>query len=237
MNDEQLSRLYQKSRVEEPPMALDSAILSHARKAVEKPEKRAYLHWFAPLASTAVILLTVTLVLTMQDEQGELSIISKEAVVSASEKQPINAFVDQSSIMAEKLQLESAAETVDMEQEVAATAASPTVSPLPARRAKMMPTAEAPAKPMMLHDKVFVEETATGAVRLQAEAVAELYLQSQKKRKATSLPSISGWLKRIRTLIQQGKLNEARKELKAFSKVHPDYKLPKDIRLATKLNR
>jgi hypothetical protein len=37
------------------------------------------------------------------------------------------------------------------------------------------------------------------------------------------------WLIRIRRLKQQGKLDEAKKELAAFKKRHPDYQIPEAL--------
>ena len=75
LHDELLSNLYQQSRIEEPPMALDSAILTEARKAVEKPERKSIwnrMGWMMPLASVAVAMLTVSLFIQTKQEYPEV---------------------------------------------------------------------------------------------------------------------------------------------------------------------
>lgn len=73
IHDESLSHIYRQSRIEEPPMALDSAILSQARKAVEKRKLRWSLAgWLLPLGSVAVVMLAATLFIQMRHEHPEV---------------------------------------------------------------------------------------------------------------------------------------------------------------------
>ncbi|HXH71502.1 MAG TPA: hypothetical protein VNI58_01635, partial [Mariprofundaceae bacterium] len=69
-NDEHddISRLYRQSRIEEPPMRLDSAILREARHSVEPKPGFRLRAWLLPIASTAVVLLAVTVVIQMQQQ-------------------------------------------------------------------------------------------------------------------------------------------------------------------------
>ncbi|MDX8403876.1 MAG: hypothetical protein R8K54_05665, partial [Mariprofundaceae bacterium] len=73
LEDSKLSVLYQQSKIEEPAMRLDSAILSQGRKSVEK---RSYLwckvRWMVPLTSFALAMLTATLFIQMKQEHPEI---------------------------------------------------------------------------------------------------------------------------------------------------------------------
>lgn len=59
--DAQLSAIYRQSRVEQPPMKLDSAILSEGRNAVAKKVKWWRTSWIAPIATASVAVLAVTI--------------------------------------------------------------------------------------------------------------------------------------------------------------------------------
>ncbi len=62
-----------------------------------------------------------------------------------------------------------------------------------------------------------------------ASAPVAMASEPQLGGKAAS-PSLEDWLARIRKLKQQGKLEEARKELAAFRKRYPDYAVPADLK-------
>jgi hypothetical protein len=74
--DPQVSRRYRELGSEEPPRAMDDAILAASRKAVA-PRRR----WYVPLAAAAVAVLAVGVVLHVQREQPDT-----EAVTAPSEK-------------------------------------------------------------------------------------------------------------------------------------------------------
>ena len=74
--DEELSRRYRELAREEPPRALDDAILAAARREVEArpaplvaPSGRR--HWFVPVAAAAVIVLSAVVTLHVQREQPD----------------------------------------------------------------------------------------------------------------------------------------------------------------------
>src|SRR5262245_11830671 len=82
-----LSELYRASAREEPPDALDAAILAASRK-----ESRGWSsltrHWQAPLAAAAVIVITVTLVIAVRNDPAHLEqspdhLIKSEEVASS----------------------------------------------------------------------------------------------------------------------------------------------------------
>lgn len=68
-----LKHLYAQAPGEEPPAALDAAILAQARSAVQASAPRSSAtRWRAPLATAAVLVLSVIVVLNVQREQPEV---------------------------------------------------------------------------------------------------------------------------------------------------------------------
>src|SRR5260221_2943994 len=63
-----VSRKYRQLAAEQPPPALDEAILAAARRSAEPWARR----WAVPLSLAAVVVLSVTVRLRIQQEQGEL---------------------------------------------------------------------------------------------------------------------------------------------------------------------
>jgi len=82
--DLKLTRLYQAASGEEPPAALDTAILSAARRAVHArpqaagsagempvPIVRAKRNWYVPVSIAAVLVLSVSLATLVHEEKGD----------------------------------------------------------------------------------------------------------------------------------------------------------------------
>jgi hypothetical protein len=70
--DDDLKRLYALAPDEEPPPALDHAILARARRAVATGKPQPERRWGPPLAAAAVLVLGVAVTLNMQHEQPEV---------------------------------------------------------------------------------------------------------------------------------------------------------------------
>src|SRR4029079_10390935 len=64
-DDEKVAQRYRELGAEEPPRALDDAILAAARRG-RRPQR-----WYAPLATAAVLVLAVAVALHMQVEQPD----------------------------------------------------------------------------------------------------------------------------------------------------------------------
>ncbi len=82
--DPRLARLYEAASGEEPPAALDAAILAAARREVSArpqvvggggqtsiPPVRAKRNWYVPVSIAAVMVLSVSLVMTLHQEKGD----------------------------------------------------------------------------------------------------------------------------------------------------------------------
>src|SRR6185503_11833855 len=69
-DDEKVAQRYRELGAEEPPRALDEAILAAARReAGAGPVRSSRQRWYAPLATAAVLVLAVAVTLNMQLER------------------------------------------------------------------------------------------------------------------------------------------------------------------------
>jgi len=230
IHDDDLSRLYQKSRIEEPPMGLDSAILTQARKAVEKKKNLwCKVRWMVPLTSFALAMLTATLFIQMKQEHPEILEPSSIAPISPSStlqteetmKDDIQRNLKKREVAADKEQTEK--------RDRAGT-------PAPAMELKSAPAEieMAPAKTLMKQPKKLKRE-ALGASQFRSrEKISEVDSaapsQPELLKEDISLdPEV--WIAKIRQLVEQEKRDEAIKELNAFRATYPDYILPDDLKL------
>ncbi|MBE0627249.1 MAG: hypothetical protein IH606_20815, partial [Burkholderiales bacterium] len=72
--DPELSRLYREASSDEPPAALDAAILAAARKRAARPRSRGlspWWRWMAPASAIATLALGVSLALLIERERPE----------------------------------------------------------------------------------------------------------------------------------------------------------------------
>jgi hypothetical protein len=212
-HDDGISRIYQKSRIEEPPMRLDSAILSQAKEAVEKkPRTWMRIGWIAPLVTTAVALLTVSLVIQMKQEHPE-------AIAPAPAPQIDERLKDdlRQAEPTKTLKRKPAAPAHEMEQPLNEMKAAP------ARGLVEQPKKEGAAgRPeVRMRDNTVetdsIMPTMGSPAAVQAILEAEAHLEPEK------------WIEKIRSLLEQDKTDVALKELEAFKATYPDYKLPADL--------
>jgi len=218
----ELSRLYQKSRVEEPPMHLDSAILSTARNSVDTPKKKRHiwctLRWAIPVTTFALALLTVSLVihqkqeapgLLMQDNKPEMERMP-EAVSPMQKKGKMDSFGRTAPKITGKAsmnappskQLKKKARPAVLEEGFSTPRESKVISSPLSR-----PAASRPAK-------MNRELRGLGAIQTPAMDM-------------TRDPAL--WIKRIMTLKKQGKDTEAKASLKKFRVQYPNYPVPPEL--------
>lgn len=70
--DPKLSHAYREAAREEPPAALDAAILAAARERVARPQRRArasWIRWMAPASAVATLAIGVSIALLVEREQ------------------------------------------------------------------------------------------------------------------------------------------------------------------------
>jgi hypothetical protein len=224
--DPKVSRSYRELGAEEPPRALDEAILAASRRAVDVhpaplvvPTGRR--RWYFPVAAAAIITLAVAVTVQVERQKPD-----EELVVATQEpkKQTFQAPVEQTKpapkpFVAEpppaaappqsaeapteltKSNTEARARSDTARDSVAAVPA-PAPAPEPARREMESPRPQA-----------------------SASSGARVMGQVQSK-----VETPEAWLERIATLRKEGKHEEADKALAEFRKRYPDYRLTDEMR-------
>lgn len=218
--DPKLSQAYRELGREEPPRALDEAILAAAHRAersypapllspgVGRPARE---RWTFPLAAAAVIMLSVGVVMHLQLEQPGI-----EGIEDSEEKPRL---VPAPAPVAEAAKPEApqpAREEVPQiaRSEARGASAGPFAPAPPA-------VASAPArKPMaMQRPEEGMRDRADSAER---QAMSE----ATAKRSPDAGETPEKWLERIAELRRAGKHDEADKALAEFRQRHPDYRIP-----------
>lgn len=201
-HDPHISAIYRTTGDIEPPAALDEAVLTSARHAVRQRRQR----WMLPLSTAAVLMLGITVLLKLNSEWQPGHDLEGGAPASPA------------------LEKKSKDTSVGMLAKKAA----------PEPQALKAPPQAARAKTEIAESLGFAADSApmSGSVILEAD-----------KQKETESPILSGivqteqkvlepkpWIKKIRKLLEAKKLAESRKELQAFRKHYPDYRLPDDLK-------
>jgi len=218
-HDEYLSSLYRQSRIEEPPMALDSAILSEARQAVAKPERRSLVGWLLPLGSVAVVVLAATLLIQMRHEHPEVMSPQWSAPAGQSLEDAVKA--------------KRAAEPTPAREE---KSMAPAAKPAPASPAsgvlqapKAQPLLKEESRSLEMRDALpAAGSNVVPEKGAEADRAAPAALQSAPATNEKILYPES-WIAKIRELLQQGNKDAAIRESEAFKAAYPDQPLPDDI--------
>jgi len=219
LSDRRLSNLYREAVKEEPPMKLDSAVLSEAKKAVEKKSWWRRMGWVAPLATAAVAMLTVSLVIQMKQQHPETmapaSVEEAAPALPALKSAPANKV-----LLKEERRQREAQDTVKRKSVAPASAPAKLAAPSAAGMAE-------PEQEFMRRSTMMEEEKAT-----EADAVAPLAdmpAEVQTAPKSEKMLDPENWIVKIRELLKQGEKDEARKEIEAFKAAYPDFELPDDL--------
>jgi hypothetical protein len=222
MNDERLSRLYREAAREEPAMKLDSAILSQARKAVEKNRPWWRINWIAPLATVGVAMLTVSLVIQMNQQHPQAV-----APASVEEAAPVpQSAPKRAEMVQDKPRQEGSLKALKMKP----AAPEPMMDMAPAENeiqaAPSRAAAGAAKKQEMMGRSQLMERDANKEAAAGVVAPAAVQAATETE----PLPP-EQWIEKIRALLEQGKKDEAAKEIEAFRATLPDYKLPADLKV------
>jgi hypothetical protein len=250
--DPKVTERYRALGAEEPPRALDEAILAAARSEVEArpaplvaPTGRR--RWYVPLAAAAVILLSVAVSFHMQlEEPGTDGVPPGERKAEAQPQAGPPPVARAPQEVAREQPVPKAA--VAMAEKRAAEAQR-----VPRRLARdSAPRAEAERAPAPVELPAKEEEVAAAAARAPAEppgaaAVAvpsapaapamqrdelsrdrtdRVAAQQMRSRVALAPETPEKALERIAELRRAGRHEEADKALAEFRKRHPDYKIP-----------
>ncbi len=249
--DRDLARIYREAEAPEPPQRIDDAILAASRRVAGSRPRRMGRELVrrssAPLALAATVLLTFTLALMVYEDfpEPELTQTPKpQAADTRSDK------------LAESPPAESKlAATAEAKSEQLAEFRSDTGSPRTAEKLLSGERASA-SEPPLVRDIPSApqekrESEPTRASRPMQPAPSAPAPSASSRREMTSTPQGAGvvaapasrlaadeakerspekWLEDIRILKSQGKTPEAERELAAFRKRYPDYRLPEDLR-------
>lgn len=244
MTDEaEISKKYRELGTEEPPRALDEAILAAARR-----EAGAGRRWYAPLATAAVLVLAVAVTLNMQFERpGIESPVAQRTDPPAPEASSVDA--------KEELKLKA---TADLKL-APRPAAAPTPAPPPAREPQPFAASQAPervpgaagaasaaARADDARDSRGPASSVTGEAARQMEgrtsrdaeaaeraprmgaiqALAKRAEPQEKPQAAKTGDTPERELERIAELRGQGRHEEADKALAEFRKRYPEFRIP-----------
>ncbi|MEA3192275.1 MAG: hypothetical protein QOD26_608 [Betaproteobacteria bacterium] len=218
-DDSKLSQRYRELPREEPPRALDDAILAASRRAVEArpaplvvPTGRR--RWYFPVAAAAVIVLAVAVVVHVEREQPDTEILAPSTTVLETPPAP--------AAQEPKVEEPKAEAPKRLRKQ-----ASPGFTPDPrADSAASAPAAPAPAAPPAAQAE---RNEAMGAVAGARESSRDERRSAQMARSSVA-PSPEAELERIARLRAAGRHEEADKALAEFRKRYPDYRLSEETK-------
>jgi hypothetical protein len=204
--DEKVSAGYRALGSEEPPRALDEAILAASRRSPAR--------WRVPLSIAAVLVLAVGVTLRMLPQQPDAESISLAPQVIET---PRPALAPPAPVRELARQDVRARTAPAPKPEIAAVVDA-------MRDAPAQPRAEADAG-ARLESRATAEASAPRAAAAPAAASAA---QGMLAKKSELTPE--AWLARIAELRKQGRAKEADESLAEFRKRYPDYKIPETAR-------
>jgi hypothetical protein len=220
--DPKLSAHYRELGAEEPPRALDDAILAASRKGLKKRS------WYGPvaLAATLVLVVAVSVQVERQKPDEELAVAQAPAPVPA----------------------EKTVAPLPKEERILKSA--PAAKPQPARSSAFTPDPPAPAAPAPSADAMreLAKQSEQAGQRSDVAESRRMESAPQVQRSASapaaaarSAPAQFGavaalrvdpqrWLEQIAELRGEGKHEDADKLLEEFRKTYPDYRISDEMR-------
>jgi hypothetical protein len=249
-----LSQLYADAPPVEPPEHLDAAILAQAHRAVNaRPGVKPKRLWAVPLGMVASLFAIVMIGLQLPYLQKEPVPLQTptEANVTAAMDQVASEQASRERDDRRKLQSmdkakseiarsEPARSTTEAYAQPAAPMAAAPAPAMAAKRIEMRESAEIQNTGALAQEKKAADVGASGindslvqrvpaaaAIATPQPAQAARALKKDEANKEGLLPE--DWLTRIKKLKQDGKQEEAVKELAAFKKRYPDFPVPAAI--------
>jgi hypothetical protein len=225
MTDESnISKRYRDLPREEPPRALDDAILAKSRRAVQArpaplvvPSGRR--RWYFPLAAAAIIVLAVAVTVHVERQQPDAELAEAPAAVPPSAQAPREERSPPAGVARK-------AQVAKREQ----YAADPKPVPPPLADLQKAPSAPA-SSPPLAREAESRQKDATDALASRRDEASQPQPQSApaaagaRARVQQSVTSPEQWLQGIADLRRQGRHEEADKALAEFRKRYPDYKI------------
>ena len=202
--DPQISRRYRELGTEEPPPALDRAILGAARRATTRHR------WYSSLAAAAVLIFAVAIVVQIERRPPEQVPMSAPSAPVGEQAAP----------------QDRAAPAAPPAKPAQRRRAPPDVpfAPEPPARAESVPPAPAPAPEPNANAEPKRADEMRAAPRAQGSMAARRSAAADAQSNLVETPQ--QWLARIAHMRQLGLDDEAEKELAQFRKRYPDYRIP-----------
>lgn len=234
-DDVDVSRRYRELEAQEPPRALDEAILAAATRSARSLHGSARpwtQRWAVPLSLAAVVVLSLTVTLRIQQEQPGIEVPAPLAKESGPASPA--AVADAQPKPKEEAQPSAAAGRADRGQQQKSIARKEPAPFPPAIQDKVAadkPSSAAPA-PASAETPASRREAAGGAESSVAGTLARpesAQMQAQRA-KAASADAPERELERIAELRRQERHDEADKALAEFRKRYPDFRIPQAMR-------
>jgi hypothetical protein len=256
-----LSRLYADAPQIEPPDHLDAAILAEAHRAVNaRPGARSKRRWAIPLGLVASLFAVVMIGLQLPYMLKESVPIPAptEAKVTAATDESAAAPALRAQNERMKILTSDRARSEIAGNKPAPAAAEASVQPAAPMTAAPMAAAPAPAmaaKRLEMRESAEIANTRALAEEKKSANAGESNINDSFRRAAPAAGGIVApspiqferalkqdaageiglrpeeWLTRIKKLKQEGKQEEAKKELAAFKKRYPDYPVPSTLEI------
>lgn len=235
--DQEIGSLYREAGATGPSAELDRNILAAARAAVEKPAAPApwWRRWRLPLQAVATICLVAMLTVMVGRQEPPAPAVPplamNQAGPAADSRQADRATAPAAPIVAESRERMApqapARSKAQANPEMGAAAPSPATQAQPAARSEHA-LAAAPTANLVAAE---AENTAAPA---KAEARAAPAAKATARMAADQAMSPTAWLDSIQLLIDQNRLDEARKRLEAFTQAYPGENVPEGMRAKLK---
>lgn len=252
--DPRLSGLYREVSSEEPPSALDAAILAAAKQRIAAPkrnERRRWQHWIVPASLMAMVVLGVSITLQIARERPETvagptgapllrdasspplaaSIEAEEGEVAVPEVAAIPVPAPAAPVLAPAGGEPAGRVASEMRTRRAALPSVYTgaTDRKPSANDEVVPAeqrAEAVDSPAV--PAPTVESDIAGSPTAAAPKARSLRQDASPPGPAASRSPVS-WLEEIRRLKREGRMDEAGRQLTEFERAYPEIPLPADL--------
>lgn len=239
----EVSERYRPNAQDDPPARLDAAVLAAARREVEQARRRR--NWHMPASIAAMLVLGVSLVLIVRDNEPPLSSLEQPAANEAKLAKaapPHLAMKPQSKMNSDLHRERPSRERSARPDREPIVREEMAVAPDNAAREKAAagagaPSVQAPAAAPKgdEHEQSQMAESrnySPGKKKAEESAVAAARLPQSERdevRKQTGAAKPAEWLRRIDDLLRVGDEGTAREQLSDFRKQFPLYPLPERL--------